>query len=761
MSLIRNTILALASLLAFLLLTEGGLALVGVEPELYDKDPLVGFSSRIPLFVEAERGETLVTARNKRAIFNTQNFERTKPPGTYRIFCMGGSTTYGRPYADSTSFCGWLRELLPIADPSRNWQLINAGGISYASYRVAALMEELIEYQPDLFIIYSGHNEFLERRTYAALLDSSPLVLESRALLNRTRSYSLLKRVVQAAAGGPPSELSTREVLPGEVQAVLDDSVGLQAYQRDEPQQAKVLAHYRFNLERMIDIADSVGAGSVFVTPASNLRSCSPFKSEAAENLTLIERLEFEEWLSKARRRRSRGRLEKALLAVDAAIAIDPRRADARYLRGRILYEIDRFKESRQAFLRALEEDVCPLRALPEALQIVARVAEDRDVPLLRWVEFLADRALEGIPGEDFFLDHVHPTIDANRLLALELISLLHSEGIVAFDSSWDQRAISRVTAEIKGSLEPGAHARALTNLAKVLGWAGKHGEAHELAVRVLETVDDAEAYYNAAVNAVRLGRVEEAIGYFEEVLKREPDHAPAMSDLGFIYANLARYRESEDYLRRAIGLKPADERAHYNLGHLLVLEDRFDEAVIELRRALQINPERGEYHQMLGNVYGRLGQPAKAISEYERAIEVNPRLPSARLRVAEHHLSNGESKRAKEELRAVLELAPNSRMALLQLTWILASDADASLRDGAKAVRLAEGAARLTQHGDAAALDALAAAYAEVGRFEDARETGHRALERASARGSEELVKEVEDRLELYEAGRPYRRTQ
>jgi tetratricopeptide (TPR) repeat protein len=491
MSLIRNTILALASLLAFLLLTEGGLALVGVEPELYDKDPLVGFSSRIPLFVEAERGKTLVTARNKRAIFNTQNFERTKPPGTYRIFCMGGSTTYGRPYADSTSFCGWLRELLPIADPSRNWQLINAGGISYASYRVAALMEELIEYQPDLFIIYSGHNEFVERRTYAALLDSSPLVLESRALLNRTRSYSLLKRV-----------------------AVLDDSVGLQAYQRDEPQQAKVLAHYRFNLERMIDIADSVGAGSVFVTPASNLRSCSPFKSEAAENLTLIERLEFEEWLSKARRRRSRGRLEKALLAVDAAIAIDPRRADARYLRGRILYEIDRFKESRQAFLRALEEDVCPLRALPEALQIVARVAEDRDVPLLRWVEFLADRALEGIPGEDFFLDHVHPTIDANRLLALELISLLHSEGIVAFDSSWDQRAISRVTAEIKGSLEPGAHARALTNLAKVLGWAGKHGEAHELAVRVLETVDDAEAYYNAAVNAVRLGRVEEAIGY-------------------------------------------------------------------------------------------------------------------------------------------------------------------------------------------------------------------------------------------------------
>ena len=36
-----------------------------------------------------------------------------------------------------------------------------SGGVSYASYRVAALMEELVRYEPDLFVIYSGHNEFL------------------------------------------------------------------------------------------------------------------------------------------------------------------------------------------------------------------------------------------------------------------------------------------------------------------------------------------------------------------------------------------------------------------------------------------------------------------------------------------------------------------------------------------------------------------------------------------------------------------------
>ena len=50
--------------------------------------------------------------------------------------------------------------------------MINAGGISYASYRVAVVIKELARYEPDLFIIYTGHNEFLEERTYRTLIES-------------------------------------------------------------------------------------------------------------------------------------------------------------------------------------------------------------------------------------------------------------------------------------------------------------------------------------------------------------------------------------------------------------------------------------------------------------------------------------------------------------------------------------------------------------------------------------------------------------
>ncbi|MGH7199308.1 MAG: SGNH/GDSL hydrolase family protein [Planctomycetaceae bacterium] len=253
------------------------LALFGVRPLLYDEDPYVGFASYVPLFEEQtdSAGQAVMaTAPNKLTWFNEQRFLRDKPAGTYRIFCLGGSTTYGRPYDDATSFSGWLREFLAEADPSRRWEVINAGGISYASYRVAKLLEEdLVEYGPDLIIIYSGHNEFLERRTYAGVIETPSAVRNVGGLVGRSRTYTALKRLTDAVRDRP----SERDELSSEVRSILDDTIGPEAYHRDEELRRQVVAHYRFNLHRMIDIARASGSEVVLVTPASNLRSCSPF----------------------------------------------------------------------------------------------------------------------------------------------------------------------------------------------------------------------------------------------------------------------------------------------------------------------------------------------------------------------------------------------------------------------------------------------------------------------------------------------------
>ena len=128
-------LLPVISIFIFFALLEGGLALFGVTPTVKTEDPFVGFASHSPLFLpvgDSTSEVQMVTAPNKKDFFNVQRFAREKTSSSYRVFTLGGSTTYGRPYDDSTSFSGWLRELLPAADQSKNWEVINAGGISYA-----------------------------------------------------------------------------------------------------------------------------------------------------------------------------------------------------------------------------------------------------------------------------------------------------------------------------------------------------------------------------------------------------------------------------------------------------------------------------------------------------------------------------------------------------------------------------------------------------------------------------------------------------
>ena len=311
------------------------LAAVGVRLVRYEEDLYVGFSSQIPLYVEhPESAENMKTADNKLAFFNSQQFSKHKLSGAYRIFCVGGSTTFGRPYDDTTSYSGWLRELLPQVDSSRAWEVINAGGISYASYRVALLMEELVQYKPNLFVIYTGHNEFLERRTYASVIETPFAVRGLGALLSGTRTFSALHRLLNA----PKNSAATQ--LFGEVNTILDESVGLDGYTRDDNLRKQVLAHYRYNLRRMIDIARSEGTEVVLITPGSNLRDCAPFKSEHRNLLSGIELRQCRSLIETAEKSYHADNFNEALSALDQARKIDNRHAYLHYLRGRVEKQI-------------------------------------------------------------------------------------------------------------------------------------------------------------------------------------------------------------------------------------------------------------------------------------------------------------------------------------------------------------------------------------------------------------------------------------
>ena len=550
----KKLLFALLAMALALGAVEGSLALLGVRPPLETGDPYVGFAAHIPLFVEtraANGSPLMVTANNKLTLFNRQSFPRQKAAGTMRIFSLGGSTTYGHPYDDATSFNGWLRELLRDLAPDRNWEVINAGGISYASYRVVRLLQELLEYKPDIFLIYCGQNEFLEQRTYANVRDLPEAVRSTGVILNRFRTAALVHSLSGRRPSAPPAGAT---VLPGEVVTLLDDTVGPSAFTRDDVLRDQVLRHYRFNLNRMIDLAGSAGVRVILVTPASNLRDSAPFKSEHRAGLTEAERRRWQALYEEARQALAQGQDARALAALDQAVEVDDRHALVHYARGQILERLGQFAAAKDAFLRARDEDVCPLRAPGALAAIVAEVAAVRQVP---WFDFAAlqeARSTNGIPGAAVFLDHVHPTIEGHRLLALELLKIMEREGWV--QPAWDAARIQQVTERVQAGVDPERQSVALMNLSKVLGWAGRLREAHRLAVAAaaFETTR-ADVPYQAGLCAQLLGNTAEAIRYYRRAVALDPTAAEPHGNLGVALEDQGALQESCQHLEAAIRL--------------------------------------------------------------------------------------------------------------------------------------------------------------------------------------------------------------
>jgi len=157
--------------------------------------------------------------------------------------------------------------------------VINAGGVSYASYRVARLMRELSQYHPDLFIVYSGQNEFLEERSYGKLKQLPEWLLYGDTLLSNTRVYTALKQLLEYT-GVMQQQAPQRTELHAEVDEILNHTAGPTTYERNDELKQKILTHYRINLGRMARIARGAGADIIYIKPVVNLKDMSPFKSE-------------------------------------------------------------------------------------------------------------------------------------------------------------------------------------------------------------------------------------------------------------------------------------------------------------------------------------------------------------------------------------------------------------------------------------------------------------------------------------------------
>jgi Flp pilus assembly protein TadD len=265
-------------------------------------------------------------------------------------------------------------------------------------------------------------------------------------------------------------------------------------------------------------------------------------------------------------------------------------------------------------------------------------------------------------------------------------------------------------------------------------------------------------AHTNLGAALLRRGQLDEAFVNLQRGVGINP--RVSETNAGFASALMQKGRpdEAAAYSQRALEADPDSVEAHGNLGAALLQLGRIDEAVIHLRKALELDPSLVEAHSNLGYVLLQTGDVAGSLAHLQQAVEVEPDYTPAHYNMANTLLKMGRAEEAVSHLQKVLTIDPNDAEAANNLAWVLATWPEERIRDGGKAIELAQRARHLMPGRAPIFAATLAAAYAETGRFSDAVKTAEDTLQWATTSGDKALADEIRAQIGLYKSGQPFR---
>ncbi len=369
---------------------------------------------------------------------DTTYFPAAKPVNALRIVVMGESSAAGFPYGRFASPGEFLARRLESSLPDRDVEVINTAMSAVTSYMLLDFVDEILAIDPDLVLIYTGHNEYLGVGGVGSsyVNADSPALARFTLALRRLHLYRALETSLSRLLGG--NDAAGDGTLMAKVARERSIPLGSPLYQQG-------LEQFRGNMTRILRRFATAGVPVYVGTLASNERDQAPFLSlaspAAAEAVNgLIER---------GRGALDDGDLGAAESAFREAVGLDDGAADGWFGLGKALAQHGRYAEARAAFLAAKDRDALRFRA-PEAINDVLRdLAADGGARLVDTQRALVAASRDRIIGSDLMLEHLHPNVRGYFLLAdafYEPIAAdLQVPVEVSRESAWRERPATEI----------------------------------------------------------------------------------------------------------------------------------------------------------------------------------------------------------------------------------------------------------------------------------------------------------------------------
>ena len=407
------------------------------------KNLLTATISLILFFGGLELGFRTFASERNRTYFEEQT-ERglgtpvpQKEPGEYRIFVFGGSAAYGFPVADRYSITAWLRKSFPLLLPGRKVRVVNCGWPGKGSHHVVEGVRNITKYQPDLLIIYSGHNDFpTANRLYA----DNWLYRLNLHLIFRSTFYRFLdnrmnrvrKKIVYGKSGYP--EKYYREEI---IAKKFYKKVGV-----NDEEDKQIFRRHFLNLEDVIRWAKGKGVDVLFLSLASNVHEIPPAASTNSPRLSLEGRTRWDQWFQGGQVHQREKHFAEALRAYQEAAKIDPTYADLQYRLGIDYEATGDYEAAKKAYLLARDYDRSPTRAKSRMNENIRELTKKYGLIFVDVVSSFEKLSPHGIITGDLIYDDVHPSIKAQQIIVDEILHALAEKGKIAPSTEWRWQAL-------------------------------------------------------------------------------------------------------------------------------------------------------------------------------------------------------------------------------------------------------------------------------------------------------------------------------
>jgi tetratricopeptide (TPR) repeat protein len=592
------------------------------------------------------------------------SFPAAKAAGTYRIFVLGSSAAMGTP-DPAFSFARILHAMLREQYPNTRFEVINSAMTAVNSHAMRLVAQECADHDPDLVVVYMGNNEVVgpygPGTVYAGYLPGLAAIRAS-LYVRSTRTGQLFGRLMESLAGRPAGRWHGMEAFEG------------RNVRADDERLEGVYANFRANLLDICRVSRKAGAQVVLCTIGTNLRDCAPFACEHRKDLAPADRERFDALCKSAAAMEAAGEQAKAAEQLTAALRIDDRYAEAHYRLGRCLLaggQVDRAAEAREHFRLARDLDALRFRADTRINQAIRQVAAEeaaRGVHLADFEKVLADdpRTPGGVPGREWFYEHVHLTFDGNY----ELAAAVFRQVVPLLPASIRPAAAGPATppsAQRCGDLlawTPWNRFRSANTMADMVArppFTGQFDHDADLARRREEvaklragiTPDVAvstETCYLAAIARdgedltlrdsyaqflTMWGKHSQAAEQWRAVADQVPDCTQIWNNLGLALNGMGQTDQAEAAYRKALALWPRHPVGLRNLAAILAAKGDRREAEECYGQLLANDETDARAHAGLGGLLAARKEFGPARQHLERAAHLAPDDPSIQEKLA------------------------------------------------------------------------------------------------------------------------------